>query len=92
MILRDKVTLETGDPAGLTVPADVKPLRSSEQVIAGVGTIIAHYRIILPASTGLTGWSALTWEGKRYEVVGDVEQWKRNGVLHHQEVTVRAVG
>lgn len=90
MILRDVVTIED---TGTVVPADVKPLRTSDQVPFGgrEQVIVSYYRLTLGPWVALSGQSSLTWHGRRFEVTGDVEQWHENGVLHHQEATIRAL-
>lgn len=88
MILRDVVTIED---TGNTEPADVRPLRTSDQANAGVTTIVAYYRLTLGPWAVISAHSTLTWHGRSFTVTGDVEQWHENGVLHHQEATIRAL-
>lgn len=103
MILRDRVNAVFGGYIGKDgrkvpeydsdpIPADVQPLRSSEQILVGRTDVTALYRVVMQAnsvSAELTPSTAIKWRGKKYTVEGDVEPHSLNGAVHHYEMTVR---
>lgn len=70
--------------------AEVQPLSTTETVTVGQ-QVETRYRLFLPANTTLNATGAVHWEGKTYEVQGDVEPHKVIGRLHHYEATIRRV-
>lgn len=70
--------------------ADVQPLASSETVGAGQ-QVQTRYRAFLPVSLTLDPSGAVYWDGKKYEVEGDVETHKVLGRPHHKEVVLHRV-
>lgn len=70
--------------------AEVQPLSSSETVAAGQ-LVETRYRAFLPHSTVLDPTGAIYWDGKKYEVEGDVETHKVLGRPHHKEAVMHRV-
>lgn len=70
--------------------AEVQPLNSSETVAVGQ-RVETRYRAYLPPSVVLDPSGAIYWDGKGYEVEGDVETHKLLGRLHHKELVMHRV-
>ena len=87
----DRYGVEIFEDVSLSHRAEVQPLSSSETVDAGV-TVHTRYRAYLPPNVELDSSGAIYWDGKQYEVEGDVEAHKVLGRLHHREVVLHRVG
>lgn len=70
--------------------AEVQPLSSAENVVAGQ-QVQTRYRVFLPVSSTLTATSAVYWDGVKYEIEGDVELHKLIGRPHHKEAVLSRV-
>lgn len=68
-------------------PADVQPTASSEDVVDQDRTV-TRWRLFLGPYAELLATDRVRWDGAVYEVEGDVERWKRRGVLHHTEAVL----
>lgn len=100
MIFHDRITVtertETGefddygnptyDDVEVELPAEVRPLFSSETVQAG-GQVQSRYRVHMPgrAEASVQSKGFVRWRGKKYEVEGDVEAHMLGRRLHHIE-------
>jgi hypothetical protein len=103
MILHDRVTRLRGTPTsggvyggqdtdwsnpGTAVyPAEVQPISQTEDV-AGQQRTQTRWRVFLPPSADVLATDRIVWDGVTYEVEGEVERWKRRGVLHHLEAVL----
>lgn len=74
----------------VTHRAEVQPLSSSENVAAGQ-LVETRYRAFLGPNVVLDPTGAIYWDGKKYEVDGDVENHKILGRLHHKEFVMHRV-
>lgn len=70
--------------------AEVQPLASSETVAAGQ-LVETRYRAFLPHGVVLGSSGAIYWDGKKYEVEGEVETHKVLGRPHHKEAVMHRV-
>ena len=70
--------------------AEVQPLSTTETVAVGQ-QVETRYRLFLPPNTTLNATGAVWWEGKSYEVQGDIEPHKLVGRVHHYEATIQRV-
>lgn len=70
--------------------ATVQPLSSSEDTVEQERTV-TRWRVFLPPDADVHAADRVEWDGVSYEVDGDVERWKRRGVLHHFELVMRRV-
>lgn len=70
--------------------ADVQPLQTTEQIV-GQDSVVTRWRIYLPAGADLVYTDRVDWDGSTFEVDGEVERWKRRGVLHHLEAVLKRV-
>ncbi|BEL07827.1 hypothetical protein Q0Z83_060180 [Actinoplanes sichuanensis] len=71
-------------------PADVQPLATDEQVVDEQRTT-TRWRLILPATADVIASDRIAWDGDVYEIDGDVQRWKRRGVVHHLEAVLLTV-
>ncbi|WDZ87188.1 phage head completion protein [Micromonospora cathayae] len=71
-------------------PAEVQPVSSTEDVVNQQQTV-TRWRMFLGADADLEATDRFEWDGGTYEVDGDVERWKRRGVLHHLEAVLMRV-
>lgn len=84
-----------GNPQPGTETSDSYPARlealSSEELVRDRDTVVANWRVFLPASTVITPFDRIEADGKSFEVWGDpIEQRTPRGV-HHVEVLCRRV-
>ena len=70
--------------------AQVDPLNTAETVTTGQ-QVQTRYRAILSPSATLDASGAVYWDGKEFEVEGDVETHKVHGRPHHQEFVMHRV-
>lgn len=99
MIFHDRVSViervqdgwgDLGNPIWIETevpyPAEVRPLFSSETVVAG-SQVQSRYRVYMPgrAEAAVSSQGAVTWRGRRFEVEGDVEPHVVMGRLAHIE-------
>lgn len=77
-------------PPGVVYPAEVQPVSSTEDVVNQQQTV-TRWRLFLGPSAGLVATDRVLWDGGTYEVDGDVERWKRRGVLHHLQAVLMRV-
>lgn len=104
MIFHDRIETITKAPTGeydaygnpivgevrATHRAEVQPLNSSETVAAGQ-LVETRYRAFLGPNVVLDPTGAIYWDGKKYEVEGDVETHKVLGRPHHKEIVMHRV-
>lgn len=70
--------------------AEVQPVSSTEDVVNQQQTV-TRWRLFLGPDADLEATDRIVWDGDTYEVDGDVERWKRRGVLHHLEAVLMRV-
>lgn len=80
------VTVETRYP----IRADVQPLSTTENVVAGQ-QVVTRYKVILGTGEPIKATDAIYWDGKKYQIEGDVENHKLMGRMHHREMVVSRV-
>lgn len=85
MIFRETITIAGN---GATYPANVQPLKTTETT-GGALILATYYRLFCGPEVAISASSGLSWRGRNFNVQGDVEQWHRNGRLHHQEATLQ---
>ena len=78
-------------PPAAPVLAYIQPDSNTELVTEGQ-VRIAQWRVYLDPVEGLDSWSALEWEGRRYEVVGDPARFDTPDGRHHLRLVMRRVG
>lgn len=83
-------TRDWDNATSATYSAEVQPVSSTEDIVNQQQTI-TRWRLFLPASADLEATDRIVWDGDTYEVDGDVERWKRRGVLHHLEAVLMRV-
>lgn len=91
MILYDRVVVSGVGGTGVTFPAEVRPLGSSETVDPTSAQVSSRYRVFLPAEaeTTVNPQGTITWRGKVYDIDGDVEPHTVMGRVHHVECIVK---
>lgn len=70
------------------VPAVVQPADTSENVIDR-DTVVTRYRLHIGASTDITSGDRVVWQGRTFDVDGDLELHSRKGTPHHFEAFLR---
>jgi len=84
-----------GNPQPGTETSDIWPARfeqlSSDEFVRDRDTVVADWRVFLPAEAAVTPFSRVEVDGKTFEVWGDpIEQRAPRGI-HHLEVRLRRV-
>lgn len=80
------ITVETR----ISINADVQPLSTTENVTAGQ-QVVTRYRVVTGNNQGIQATDAIYWDGKEYQVEGDVEAHKLMGRNHHKEMVISRV-
>lgn len=81
--------LDWSAPTETPLAATVQPLSSLEDVV-GQERTITRWRVHTDPAD-ITAQDRIVWDGGTYEVDGDVEVYKRRGVLHHLEFVVERI-
>ena len=71
-------------------PAEVQPVSSTEDVVNQQQTV-TRWRLFLGSTADIEATDRIEWDGDTYEVDGEVERWKRRGVVHHLEAVLMRV-
>lgn len=74
----------------VTYPAEVQPISSTEDVVDQDRTV-TRWRLFLDSAADVVATDRIEWDGNTYQVDGDVERWKRRGILHHLEAVLLKV-
>lgn len=74
----------------VTYTAELQPVSSTEDIVNQQQTV-TRWRLFLGPDADLQATDRVVWDGDTYEVDGDVERWKRWGVLHHVEAVLMRV-
>ena len=74
--------------AGVSVAARVEP-ENLEVVLPGGRTLVAQYRIFVPAGTTVAAEDKITYDGADHEIISVEEMKGRDGTTHHIELLVR---
>jgi head-tail adaptor len=77
-------------PATVTLPAEVQPM-SGDEDLADQNRTTTRWRLFLNAGADIVATDRIRWDGRLFEVDGDVERWKRRGVEHHIEAVLTRV-
>jgi hypothetical protein len=71
-------------------PCEFQPDTTSEDVQQQQRTE-TYWRLFVPADADIVATDRWRFLGVDYDIVGDVEQWRHRGVVHHLEVRVLRV-
>lgn len=83
-------TRDWANATSATYAAEVQPVSSTEDVVNQQRTV-TRWRLFLLPDADLEATDRITHDGSTYEVEGQVERWKRRGILHHLEAVLMRV-
>lgn len=83
-------TLDWPNATSVVYRAEVQPVSSTEDVVNQQRTV-TRWRLFLGPDADLLATDRIEWDGGTFEVDGEVERWKRRGVLHHLEAVLMRV-
>lgn len=99
--VRKERTDQVGDPTGEytiygeNVPAEVQPIGSREQLVAGGEVVTTRYLVTCAldfVAAGVPSNAQIGYRGKRLQLEGGFERHVILGRFHHTEFVVQAFG
>lgn len=81
---------ERGTPTSTVYPGRLEQL-SSEEVLRNEDTVLADWRLFLPATADITAYDVVQARGLSFEVVGLPNEQRAPWGIHHVEARLKVV-
>lgn len=99
LIIRDAPLVSDGkgnqirdwaNATSVTAQGWIQPLSSDEQVL-NQERVVSRWRLFLEPSAVASATSRIVWNGKTFQVDGEVQAWDTGYGVHHHEAFLRLV-